>query len=170
MGRREIFHTFSLLVEIEGHFTHEFVTFTSMRLGTGSLYPADFATIRRPTSPTLAYLATSVGISRCDGRDIPMVVQPLRELQTLAIFFPARTAKRLWSIFRGSGISRNGCAAVGISRPSQRDLPIDLEDESYRIKISRIWRTSFDIDGCSTIRAVAFRRAIFNRKNMIRDH
>jgi hypothetical protein len=27
MGRREIFHTFSLLVEIEGHFTHEFVTY-----------------------------------------------------------------------------------------------------------------------------------------------
>jgi hypothetical protein len=27
MGRREIFHTFSLLVEIEGHFSHEFVTY-----------------------------------------------------------------------------------------------------------------------------------------------
>jgi hypothetical protein len=27
MGRREIFHTFSLLVEIEGHFTHEFVSY-----------------------------------------------------------------------------------------------------------------------------------------------
>jgi hypothetical protein len=26
MGRREIFHTISLLVEIEVHFTHEFVT------------------------------------------------------------------------------------------------------------------------------------------------
>jgi hypothetical protein len=26
MGRREIFHTFSLLVEMERHFTHEFVT------------------------------------------------------------------------------------------------------------------------------------------------
>jgi hypothetical protein len=27
MGRREICHTFSLLVEIEGHFTHEFVSY-----------------------------------------------------------------------------------------------------------------------------------------------
>jgi hypothetical protein len=27
MGRREIFHTCSLLVEIEGHFTHEFVNY-----------------------------------------------------------------------------------------------------------------------------------------------
>jgi hypothetical protein len=27
MGRREKFHTFSLLVEIEGHFTHEFVSY-----------------------------------------------------------------------------------------------------------------------------------------------
>jgi hypothetical protein len=26
MGRRELVHTFSLLVEIEGHFTHEYVT------------------------------------------------------------------------------------------------------------------------------------------------
>jgi hypothetical protein len=29
MGCREIFHTFSLLVELEGHFTHEFVSFVS---------------------------------------------------------------------------------------------------------------------------------------------
>jgi hypothetical protein len=27
MGRREIFNTFLLLVEIEGHLTHEFVTY-----------------------------------------------------------------------------------------------------------------------------------------------
>jgi hypothetical protein len=27
MGSREMFHTFSLLVEIEGHFTHEFVSY-----------------------------------------------------------------------------------------------------------------------------------------------
>jgi hypothetical protein len=27
MGRREIFHNSSLLLEIEGHFTHEFVTY-----------------------------------------------------------------------------------------------------------------------------------------------
>jgi hypothetical protein len=27
MGRREIFHTFSLLVEIEGHVANEFVTY-----------------------------------------------------------------------------------------------------------------------------------------------
>jgi hypothetical protein len=27
MGRREVFHTFSLLVEIEGHFTNKFVTY-----------------------------------------------------------------------------------------------------------------------------------------------
>jgi hypothetical protein len=27
MGRSEIFHNFSLLVEIKGHFTHEFVTY-----------------------------------------------------------------------------------------------------------------------------------------------
>jgi hypothetical protein len=27
IGRMEIFHTFSLLVEIEGHFTHEFVSY-----------------------------------------------------------------------------------------------------------------------------------------------
>jgi hypothetical protein len=27
MGGREIFHTSSLLVEIEGHFTHEFETY-----------------------------------------------------------------------------------------------------------------------------------------------
>jgi hypothetical protein len=28
MGRREIFHTFLRLVEIEGHFTQEFATYT----------------------------------------------------------------------------------------------------------------------------------------------
>jgi hypothetical protein len=33
MGRREIFHTFSLLVEIEGHFTHEFVTYVYETVG-----------------------------------------------------------------------------------------------------------------------------------------
>jgi hypothetical protein len=27
MGRKEIVNTFSLLVEIEGHFTHEFVSY-----------------------------------------------------------------------------------------------------------------------------------------------
>jgi hypothetical protein len=27
MGRREIFYNFSLLLEIEGHFTHEFVSY-----------------------------------------------------------------------------------------------------------------------------------------------
>jgi hypothetical protein len=27
MGREEIFHTFLLLVEIEGHFTHELVSY-----------------------------------------------------------------------------------------------------------------------------------------------
>jgi hypothetical protein len=30
MGRREIFHNFSLMVEIEGHFSHEFVTYDYM--------------------------------------------------------------------------------------------------------------------------------------------
>jgi hypothetical protein len=29
MGRGEIYHTSSLLVEIEGHFTHEFVTYVN---------------------------------------------------------------------------------------------------------------------------------------------
>jgi hypothetical protein len=33
MGRREIFHTFSPLVEIEGHFTHEFVTYVYETVG-----------------------------------------------------------------------------------------------------------------------------------------
>jgi hypothetical protein len=55
---------------------------------------------------------------------MPMVVQPLRELTTLAILFFERTVKRLWSIFHGFGSSRNGCAS-GISRPSQRDMPMD---------------------------------------------
>jgi hypothetical protein len=27
MGRKEIFHNFLLLVEIDGHFTHDFVTY-----------------------------------------------------------------------------------------------------------------------------------------------
>jgi hypothetical protein len=39
MGRREIFHSFSLLAEIEGHFTHAFVTYlyeTQVRTGTGT--------------------------------------------------------------------------------------------------------------------------------------
>jgi hypothetical protein len=57
--------------------------------------------------------------------DMPMVVQPLRELQTLAILFFARTDKSLWSIFRGSGSSRNGCATFGMLQPSQRDMPMD---------------------------------------------
>jgi hypothetical protein len=33
---------------------------------------------------------------------MPMVVQPLRELQTLPILFFAQTAKSLWSIFRST--------------------------------------------------------------------
>jgi hypothetical protein len=32
MGRREIFHTFSLLVEIKGHFTHGFVIYVNTTL------------------------------------------------------------------------------------------------------------------------------------------
>jgi hypothetical protein len=36
-------------------------------------------------------------------------------------FAPARS---LWSIFL-SGSSRNGCAADGLTRPSQRDMPMD---------------------------------------------
>jgi hypothetical protein len=38
MGRKEIFYTFSLLVEIAGHFTHEFVSYvyeTEDRTGRG---------------------------------------------------------------------------------------------------------------------------------------
>jgi hypothetical protein len=57
---------------------------------------------------------------------MPMVVQLLPELPTPAILlFFAHTAKSLWSIF-GSFINlRNVCAAVGISPPSQRDMPMD---------------------------------------------
>jgi hypothetical protein len=54
-----------------------------------------------------------------------MVLQPVRELPTLAVLFLAQTAKSLWSIFRGSGSSRNICAAAGITQPSQCDMPKD---------------------------------------------
>jgi hypothetical protein len=61
---------------------------------------------------------------RCGGGDMPMVAQPLRELPTLAILFFAQTARSLLSIFRGSGSSFNGCKTIGISQPSQRNVPI----------------------------------------------
>jgi hypothetical protein len=56
---------------------------------------------------------------------MPMVGQTLRELPTLAILFFVRTATRLWSIFRISGSFRNGCATIGISQPSQRNMSKD---------------------------------------------
>jgi hypothetical protein len=110
----------------------------------------------------VAYRATSIGLWRCDDRDMLVVIQPLLELPTLAILFFVQTAKSLWSIFRGSGSSRNCCAPVGISRPSQCSMPM-----VYRLSCSKIrwiWRTSFYIDGCSTVRTVALRLAIFKRK------
>jgi hypothetical protein len=61
------------------------------------------------TSRTVAYWAKSLGISRCDGRNIPMVAQPLRELSHAS----------LWSFFRG-----DGCVTIGKSQPSQRDMPM----------------------------------------------
>jgi hypothetical protein len=105
----------------------------------------------------VVYRATFIGISSCAGRDMPVVVQPLCELPTLVVLFFALTTKSLWSIFCGSGSSRNGSAAVGILRPSQRDMP-------SHSKIRRIWRSSFHINGCSTVWTVALRRLIFKRK------
>jgi hypothetical protein len=65
---------------------------------------------------------------------MPMVIQPLWELPTLAILLFAQTAKSLWSIFSGYGSSCTCCAAVGISQLSQRDMPMeknlpDLENQ-----------------------------------------
>jgi predicted transcriptional regulator len=37
--------------------------------------------------------AKSLGISRCKGRDMPMVAQPLCELPTLGILFFEQTAR-----------------------------------------------------------------------------
>jgi hypothetical protein len=57
---------------------------------------------------------------------MPMIAQPLPDLPTLAIvFFVARTVKSLWSIFHGSGSSRNGCVTIGMSEPSQGDMPMN---------------------------------------------
>jgi hypothetical protein len=63
-------------------------THPSIDVKTGSLGPEDFATTRC-LLPRLwhMYMVTFVGISRCDGLDMPMVVHPLRELPTLAILF-----------------------------------------------------------------------------------
>jgi hypothetical protein len=68
------------------------------------------------------YRAKFLGASRCDGGDMPMVAQPLCELQKLDNLFFARHAKSLWSIFRA--VARNGCATIGISQPSKRNVPM----------------------------------------------
>jgi hypothetical protein len=47
----------------------------------------------------VAYQAKSLGMSRCDGGDMPVVAQLLRDMPTLAILFFAETATSLWSIF-----------------------------------------------------------------------
>jgi hypothetical protein len=70
------------------------------------------------------------------------------------------------------GSSRNSCATIGISQPSQRYMPRDfawyatvweVEAESYS-KIRQIWRTSFYIDGCVNLRTVALRQPIFKQE------
>jgi hypothetical protein len=94
------------------------------------------------TSPTVAYQAISVVKSRCDGRDMPMVVQPLRELPTTRHLVFALTAKSTWSTFCGS--DNNSFAAVTVRYAN------GLKAKSYS-KIRRIWRTSFYIDECSTL-------------------
>jgi hypothetical protein len=64
-----------------------------------------------------------------------------------------QTSTSLWSNFCGSGSSRNDCATTSISQPSQKPS---------RSKIRRIWRTSFYIDGFTTVRTVALRGLNFN--------
>jgi hypothetical protein len=58
-----------------------------------------------------------------------------------------RTATSLWSIFRGSGSLRNGCATIVILQPSPKPS---------HSNIRRIWRTGFYNDGytgcCTNLR------------------
>jgi hypothetical protein len=66
---------------------------------------------------------------------------------------------------------RNGCATIGIPQPSQRDVPRDFVQyatvrgrRSWVIGKSGVWRTSFYIIGCVTLRTVALRPAIFKQE------
>jgi hypothetical protein len=73
----------------------------------------------------VAYGAKSLDIWGCDGRDMPMVAQQLQELPTHDILIIlALTAKNLWSIFHSSGSLDNGCATVGISRLSHKEVTV----------------------------------------------
>jgi hypothetical protein len=60
------------------------------------------------------------------------------------------------------GSLRNGCATIGRSQLSQRNMPRELEANLSEIR--RTWRTSFDIAGGATVRTVALRREIFKWK------
>jgi hypothetical protein len=51
-----------------------------------------------------------------------LVIQLLHELPTPAILFFLCTATSLWYIFHGSGSLRNGCATIGKSQPSQKQV------------------------------------------------
>jgi hypothetical protein len=66
---------------------------------------------------------------------MPMVMQTLHELPTLAILFFVQTAKSLWSILCGSVSLRNGCAAVGILWLSQRDMLMDKRPSHSKIRV-----------------------------------
>jgi hypothetical protein len=82
---------------------------------TGSPDPGDFAKTRR-LLPRLWHISLS-------RLYMPRSYKQWCELPTFAILFFARTATSLWSIFRGSGSLRNGCATLAYrSRHRRRVL------------------------------------------------
>jgi hypothetical protein len=58
------------------------------------------------------------------------------------------------------GSSRTGCATVGISQPSQHDIPVPTRSWVVA-KICWIWRTSFSIYGCATLWTVVSKDVSF---------
>jgi hypothetical protein len=84
---------------------------------------------------------------------------------TRHLVFFTQTVTSLWSIFHNSGSLRNGCVSIGISQPSQCDMPRDkseLKAESYQNppNLENLF-LRFYVDGCATI---ALRQVIFKRK------
>jgi hypothetical protein len=86
------------------------------------------------SSPTVAYWAKSLGTSRCDGWDMPMVAQPLHELPSTRHLVFTRTVTSLWPIFCNSGSARNGCATIRLSQTSQRDMPMNKKPSRSKIR------------------------------------
>jgi hypothetical protein len=66
---------------------------------------------------------------------MPMVAQQLQELPTHDILIIlALTAKNLWSIFHSSGSLDNGCATVGISWLSHKEVLSQREMPTYGLE------------------------------------